>query len=120
MSKKTLVLGASTNPTRYSNIAAKRLAQHQHETVLLGRSEGKIVAQNIVTGFPPLTDIHTVTMYLSAKNQRNYYDYLLQLAPQRIIFNPGSENPELMQIAKNQGIEVEAACTLVMLSVGNY
>ncbi len=120
MHKKTLILGASTNPSRYSNIASKRLTQHQHETILLGKSEGYIAGLTIQTGFPQLSNIHTVTMYLNANKQQQYYDYLLKLAPKRIIFNPGSENPELAKIAKSKGIEIIEACTLVMLSVGNY
>ena len=90
------------------------------EVVLIGIREGEIQGVEIIIGKPILSDIHTVTIYLNAQKQREYYDYIINLKPKRIIFNPGAENFEFMQIAKKAGIETQSDCTLVMLSVGNY
>ncbi len=118
--KKTVVLGASPNPTRYSYVAVLRLLDKGHEVIPIGLREGNIEGKNIVTTLSPITDVDTVTLYVGARNQTHYYNYILGLNPQRLIFNPGAENPELAKLAKNQGISVVNACTLVMLSVGNY
>jgi len=118
--KKTLVLGASPNPTRYSHAAVTQLSRYGHEVVAVGRREGEIDGIAIQKGEPALESIHTVTLYLNADNQKQYYDYILGLNPKRIIFNPGAENPELARLARERGIETLPACTLVMLSVGNY
>ncbi len=120
MNKKTLVLGASTNPQRYSNIAVNRLRSKGQEVVAFGNKEGDINGQVIETQQAPFKDIHTITMYLSPARQAQYYDYIFSLNPQRIIFNPGSENAELMQLAKDKGIEIAVACTLVLLSTDQY
>ena len=113
-------MGASTNPIRYSNAAVQRLAQDGFEVVPVGVREGEISGVAIEQGKPALEDIHTITLYLNPQRQQEYYDYILSLNPQRIIFNPGTENPELMRLAQDKGIEVEMACTLVMLAVGQY
>jgi len=118
--KKTLVLGASPNPARYSNIAVHRLTRHGHEVVPVGVREGEIADIEIIKGRPELEDIDTITLYLNPKRQIEYYDYILGLKPKRIIFNPGTENPELSRLAREQGIETEIACTLVQLSIGEY
>lgn len=118
--KKTLVLGASTNQARYSYVATKRLHNHGHEVVPVGIREGEIEGIEIQQGTPNVEDIDTVTLYLNPQRQEAYYDYILGLQPKRIIFNPGTENPKLVQLAKAQGIETEIACTLVLLSLGNY
>ena len=118
--KKTLVLGASIKPYRYSFIAIQRLLAHGHEVYAVGRQKGDVGTISIMTGQPALENIDTITLYLSPKNQVVYYDYIIELKPQRIIFNPGTENKELMQLVGKSDIEVEIACTLVMLSIGNY
>lgn len=118
--KKTLVLGASDNPIRYSNAAVRRLAQGGFDVVPVGVKEGDISGLPIQKGQPPLDDVHTITLYLNPQRQKEYYDYILSLKPERIIFNPGTENPELMRLAREHGIEVEMACTLTMLAVGVY
>ena len=118
---KTLVLGASTNPNRYSYLATERLLRAGHEVVLVGNREGQLFGQPILTGAPLRDDIDTVTLYLGARNQEPYLDYLTeQLMPRRIIFNPGTENPVLIQRARAAGIETELACTLVMLGAQTY
>ena len=118
--KKTLVLGASPNPIRFSHKAVKSLVRHGHDVVPIGIREGDIMWQKIIIGKPKLKNIHTITLYLSPDNQKEYYDYIIQLAPKRIIFNPGSENQELIELAMKNNIEVSIACTLIMLNKGKY
>lgn len=117
---KTLVLGASTNPDRYSYKAIKQLRKHNHEVVAIGLKNGNVEDVEFETGKPELTEIDTVTLYLNEKNQKQYYDYILSLKPKRIIFNPGTESYELEVLAKQNSIEPVVACTLVMLSTGQF
>jgi len=118
--KKTLVLGASENPARYSNMAIQRLRRYGHPVVGVGNRAGQVDDVEIVTGQPSVEDVDTITLYMNPTNQRPYYDYILGLKPKRIIFNPGTENMELQHMAQQQGIETDYACTLVMLSIGQY
>lgn len=118
--KKTLVLGASDNPSRYSYLAIHRLRNHQHPVVAIGRKQTLINDVMVDTAQKPYDAIDTVTLYLNPAHQQPYYDYILSLHPKRIIFNPGTENEELQILAKDNGIEVLEACTLVMLSTGQY
>lgn len=118
--KKTLVIGASTNPSRYSYLAINKLRDHDIPVEAVGLREGKVKDVNIQTGQPPLNDIHTVTLYLSEQNQKAYEQYILDLQPKRIIFNPGAENYSLASAAEKAGIEVLDACTLVMLSTRQF
>ena len=121
MSKKTLVLGASTSTYRYSNIAVRRLLAKGHEVYLLGKSKGMVAGHKINRQWPSLNDdIHTITVYLAPSNQKEYYEQIEQCTAQRIIFNPGSENKELKEIADKSGKEVLEACTLVMLNSAQY
>ena len=117
---KTLVLGASPNPSRVSNQAVHRLLRAGHEPVPVGIRAGEIASIPIQLGNPAVEDVHTITLYMNPRRQEPLYDYILSLRPQRIIFNPGTENPALARLAHEQGIEVEVACTLVMLSLGVY
>ncbi|MDZ7880036.1 MAG: CoA-binding protein [Saprospiraceae bacterium] len=118
--KKTLILGATPNRERYAYLATQRLKKAGHEVLPVGRKKGSIEGIVIENDTPPYKDVDTVTLYLNPDNQKPYYDYILSLNPKRIIFNPGTENWELVRLAKEQGIETEIACTLVLLSVGNY
>lgn len=120
MKKKTLVLGASANPARYSNLAVKRLRANGHPVVAIGKKEDVINDVQIIKDKLPLSDIDTITLYLNASNQREYYDYIFSLHPKRIIFNPGAENDELIAMAAAQGIQTMEACTLVLLSTGQF
>ncbi|MGB1210767.1 MAG: CoA-binding protein [Lacinutrix venerupis] len=120
MSKKTLVIGASTKPERYSNMAIKKLSNYKHETVAFGLREGVVNGIVIDTELKQYNNIDTVTLYLNPKRQEQYYDYILSLQPRRVIFNPGTENPEFYSILKDNNIEFEVACTLVMLSTNQY
>ncbi|MDB5191568.1 MAG: hypothetical protein JWQ96_1131 [Segetibacter sp.] len=119
-SKKTLVLGASTNPSRYSFIAINRLSAYRHPVVAVGLRQGKVGDVEITTSRPQENDVDTITLYLNPTNQKPYYDYILSLNPKRIIFNPGTENYELEEMARGKGIKTMEACTLVMLSTGQY
>lgn len=118
--KKTLVLGATPNPERYAYLATMRLHKHGHETVLVGIKSGQIDGVDIQEGMPDVPNVDTVTLYVGPGRQPEYYDYMLSLQPKRIIFNPGTENPELAKLAQAQGIETVEGCTLVMLSIGAY
>lgn len=118
--KTTLVLGASENPERYSNKAIRMLRKYKFPVKAIGKKIGRVEDIDIESEKKEYEDIDTVTMYLGEKHQAEYYDYLLTLKPRRIIFNPGAENEELADIAKTNGIEVLEACTLVLLSTGQY
>ena len=118
--KKTLVLGASDNPTRYSNLAIKRLHSHGHPVIAIGRKQAKTGDIAIETDKKDYRDIDTVTLYLNPTHQKEYYDYILSLHPKRIIFNPGAENDELAELAEKNGIQAQEACTLVLLSTGQF
>lgn len=115
--KKTLVVGGSSNPTRYSNMAIHRLVENNHDVVSIGRKEAVVNDVKILTGKPEFNDVHTITMYIGPNNQDEFIDYLIELKPKRIIFNPGTENFEFEKIAESKGIEVINNCTLVMLSL---
>ncbi|MBS1615800.1 MAG: CoA-binding protein [Bacteroidetes bacterium] len=120
MSKKTLVLGASENPERYSNKAILALRRKGHPVVAIGRRKGQVLDVPIETDMQAYKDIDTVSIYLNAGHQEMYYDYILSLHPTRILFNPGAENPKLEALAEHQSIECLEACTLVMLSIGTF
>lgn len=120
MQKKTLVLGASTNPERYSFLAVQRLTAHDHPVIAIGNKTGSINQTEIITTHPQLENVDTVTLYLNPSLQKEYYNYILSLHPKRIIFNPGTENTELYDLALQNKIQPIEACTLVMLSTGQY
>mgnify|MGYP001043584416 CR=1 FL=1 len=120
MKKKTLVLGAYLKPDRYSNIAIHRLVSSKQPTVAIGLKQGDVKGIVIDTDNKDYTNIHTVTLYLNPKRQEPFYDYILSLKPSRVIFNPGTENLEFYKILKDKKIEVEVACTLVMLATNQY
>ena len=120
MNKKTLVIGASTKPQRYSNMAMRKLTNYNHETVAFGLREGVEYGVTIDRELKPYKDIDTVTLYLNPTRQVQYYDYIVSLKPKRVIFNPGTENPEFYTILKENDIEFEVACTLVLLSTNQY
>ena len=119
MSKKVLVVGASENPSRYSNKAMIKLKVNSYEVFAFGNRPGKVMGIKISTEFPKI-GMDTITLYLNSKNQKQYYNNIINLNPRRIIFNPGAENEELSIIARQKGIKVMNACTLVMLSIGNF
>ena len=118
--KKTLVLGASDNPSRYSYLAVQRLRMHGHPVVAVGKKNAWLGDVAIVKEKKEFDNIDTVTLYLNPLHQQDYYDYILSLKPKRIIFNPGAENEELRNLASQHQIKVVEACTLVLLSTGQY
>lgn len=120
VAKKTVVLGASDNPARYSYLALKKLQANRHPVVAIGKKKGKVGEVAIQTDHLPVEGVDTITLYLNPQNQKEYYDYILELKPNRIIFNPGTENNDLIKQAKDNGIEPVIGCTLVMLSTGMY
>ncbi|MEP3836293.1 MAG: CoA-binding protein [Algibacter sp.] len=120
MNKKTLVLGASLNPNRYSYLAIKRLVSNQIEVVALGLRKGEVAGVEISTELLLYNDLHSVVLYLNPTRQKEYYNYIVSLKPVRVIFNPGTENPELYTILKQNNIAFEVACTLVLLSTNQY
>lgn len=119
-SKKTLILGASTNPSRYAYMAANKLVNYGHEIVPVGIKKGEVAGKAIQNDLSISDNIDTVTMYLGTQNQSGYYDFILETKPNRVIFNPGTWNPELIEKLEENQIEAVDACTLVMLSAGTY
>ena len=120
VNKPTIVLGASENPERYSNKACLMLQKHNHSVFPIGIKEGKIGNSVISTSRTPLQNIDTITLYIGPKNQAEWLDFIIQCKPKRVVFNPGTENEIMQKQIASQGIEVVEACTLVMLSIGNY
>ncbi len=120
MGKRTLVLGASLKPNRYSNYAIQRLVANKYEVMAFGLKSGEVSGVTIDTDLLQYEAIDTVTLYLNPERQKAYYDYIIGLKPKRVIFNPGTENPEFYEILKTNGIPFEESCTLVLLSTNQY
>lgn len=118
--KKTLVLGASDNPSRYSYLALQRLRGKGHPVVAIGKKNGIVADVPIEKEKKDFDNVDTVTLYLNPMHQQQYYDYIISLKPKRIIFNPGAENDELSALATKNGIKPMDACTLVLLATGQY
>ena len=120
MKKRTLVLGASLKPNRYSNYAINSLVSNLNKVAAIGMTKGKVAGVTIEAECLPFDDIETVTIYLNPKRQDAYYNYIVSLKPKRVIFNPGTENPEFYLILKKNNIAFEESCTLVLLSTNQY
>ena len=120
MRKKTLVFGASLKPNRYSNYAIQRLVANNIEVVAFGLKKGSVAGVDIDDNLLEYDNIDTVTLYLNKKRQTAYYEYIISLKPGRVIFNPGTENPEFYAILKENNILFEASCTLVLLATNQY
>lgn len=120
MKKKTLVFGASLKPQRYSNVAIHRLRAHKQPAVAFGLRSGEVIGVRIDTELKPYKDIDTVTLYMNPERQKPFYDYLISLNPKRVIFNPGTENFELVKLLKEHQIKADFACTLVLLATNQY
>lgn len=118
--KKTVVIGASTNPERYAFKATQMLLQYGHEVVLFGLRAGQVAGNDIQTNLEHIDGVDTVTLYVSEKNQSAYIPFILALNPKRVIFNPGTENQEFMALLEENKIEVLEACTLVLLRTQQY
>ncbi|WP_299888378.1 CoA-binding protein [uncultured Lacinutrix sp.] len=120
LNKKTLVIGASIKPERYSNMAIRKLVNYKHDTVAFGMRKGEEYGVIIDTELKPYKNIDTVTLYLNPTRQKSYYNYIISLKPKRVIFNPGTENPEFYNLLNENKIDYEIACTLVLLSTNQY
>jgi predicted CoA-binding protein len=120
MSKKTLILGTSTNPDRYSFKAAQKLVSFGHEIYCFGKQKGFINETEIKNTLPTSKDFDTVTLYLNPSHQKAFYDSIIELRPNRVIFNPGTENLEFQKLLSANSIYFEESCTLVLLSLGEY
>lgn len=118
--KNTLIIGASSNPSRYAYLAAQRLTSLGHPIFLVGRRKGSVLGKDINLEKINWADIDTVTLYINPSHQPEYYDYIISLNPKRVIFNPGTENPEFETILDSKNIIPVQACTLVMLASGQY
>jgi predicted CoA-binding protein len=118
--KKTLVLGASANPARYSFLAINKLREHDHPVIAIGKRPALVADVTVQDKTTPITDLDTVSIYLNTDNQKNYIDYIISQHPRRVIFNPGAENPEFEMMLADKGIKAIEACTLVLLSTGQY
>jgi len=118
--KKTLVLGASTKPDRYAYLVITKLVEKGHSVLAIGQNAGEVAGVKIQTKAIPLKNIDTITLYLNPTRQRDYYNYILESKPKRVIFNPGTENPEFYQLLELNNIKVEKACTLVLLTTNRY
>lgn len=119
-SKKTIVIGASSNPERSAYKALALLKNHGHEIYAIGIREEVVHGISIHAQAAFQQDVDTITLYLNAAHQQQYYPYILSTQARRIIFNPGAENPELAALAQHHGIQTEEACTLVLLKTGQY
>ncbi len=120
MNKKTLVLGASLNSNKYSNMAINRIVDKKHSVRAIGGEDGEVRGVQIHSSKKIFQNIDTVTLYLNKNNQMDFYDYILDLNPRRVIFNPGSENAELENLLLKNSIFYEKACTLVLLGINKY
>jgi hypothetical protein len=118
--KKTLVLGASAKPEKYAYKAISLLVEKGHSVLAIGQNAGEVAGVKIQTKAIPLKNIDTVSLYLNPTRQRDYYNYIVEAKPKRVIFNPGTENPEFQQLLELNNIEVEVACTLVLLTINQY
>ena len=120
--KKTVIIGATTNPSRYSYLAAGMLTEYHHEIIPIGIKKGELYGKPIldINQRPSVSDVDTITLYIGPQHQPEHYDYIMSLKPKRIIFNPGTENPEFENIVEESGAEALEACTLVLLRSGQY
>ncbi len=122
MSKKTVIIGATTNPSRYAYLAAGMLTEYNYPIVPVGIKQGEVYGEKILPIYnrPIIQDVDTVTLYIGPQHQPEHYDYILSLKPKRVIFNPGTENDEFEKLLEASGVEALQACTLVMLRSGQY
>ncbi|WP_297511819.1 CoA-binding protein [Flavobacterium sp.] len=117
---KTLIIGASSNPERYSYQALLSLQKHDHEVLAIGQKVAVVNGVLIQVGLPDIKEVDTVTLYLNPSRQQMYYDYIIGLQPRRVLFNPGTENPAFYALLTSHGIQIEVACTLVLLATHQY
>jgi predicted CoA-binding protein len=121
-SKKTVIIGATTNSSRYAFLAANMLSQYHHEIVPVGIRKGEVLGIPIldINQRPVITDVDTVTLYIGPQHQPEHYEYIMSIKPKRVIFNPGTENREFEKMITDSGAEATEACTLVLLRSNQY
>ena len=115
-----MVLGATMKPDRYAFMAINSLVAKGHPVIAIGQQTGEVAGVKIQTKMVPVKNIDTVTLYINPIRQRDYYNYIIEAQPKRVVFNPGTENPEFYQLLRSNNIEVEVACTLVLLATNQY
>jgi len=120
MTKNTLVIGVSANSSRYANMLVLKLQEHNIQAIPFGKSKGKVADLSILNQWDPTWDVHTVSLYLRADHQKEYYQKIIELKPKRVIFNPGTENMEFEELLNEANIMSEKACSLVLLSTSQY
>jgi len=120
--KKTVIIGATPNPSRYAYLAAEMLQEYKHEFVPVGIKHGSVFGKEILDlrSHPEIENVDTITLYINPQHQKEWYDYFFKLKPRRVIFNPGTENPELERSLEEKNIQALEACTLVMLRSGQF
>jgi predicted CoA-binding protein len=118
--KKTVVIGATSKPEKYAYKAITKLVEKGYSVLAIGQNAGEVAGIKIQTKAIPLKNIDTITLYLNPTRQRDYYNYIVESKPKRVIFNPGTENPEFYQLLELNAIQVEVACTLVLLATNQY
>lgn len=120
--EKVAILGASDNPERYSYKAFKMLQEYGHTPVPVHPSLGTLEGIPVQKQLADLRDqkIDTLTLYVNPKILATYVDQVLALKPKRVIFNPGTESPEIEQKFESAGIQTMEACTLVLLRTNQF
>jgi len=120
MKPKVVIIGASPNPNRYSYIATLLCLDKDIAVIPLGVRKGTIGDLEILTEKIPIENVHTVSLYIGEEKQKEWYDYIFSLQPSRIIFNPGTYNPELEKLARERQIECVINCMLTMLHLNQF
>lgn len=119
--KNVAVIGASNNEEKYANRAMKMLAQYGHQPIPVTPTETEVLGRKACASVAEIREsIDTVTLYISPRRQRGLFEQIVRLKPKRVIFNPGTENPEACETLRAAGIETVEACTLVMLRTGQF
>ena len=115
------VVGASPKDDRYSNFAMRMLTEHGHNPIPVAHARQEVLGRKAYQTLASVPDrIDTVTMYIRPSRQAQVLDDVVQIRPHRIIFNPGTENPGEYDRLRMASIEVLEACTLIMLSTGQF
>jgi uncharacterized protein len=115
-----VILGASTNPNRYSYRATEELVSHDYKVIPVGNKKGELFGISIEDDYPIDKSVDTIGMYLSARNQEFYYEKILTNPPRRVIFNPGTYNTDFEKRLQSKGVETLRSCVLIMLSRGLF
>jgi len=117
-----VVLGASTNPERYSFQAVQRLAARGYRVIPVHPKYSEVAGVPVTASLSAIQSrpVDTITVYVRPEISSGLADVFFSTTPRRVIFNPGSENPELANRLRQTGIQVEISCTLVLLATGQF